>query len=230
VSDARLRELERRWKSSGTVEDEAAYLLERVRVGNLTENNLHLAAHCFHPAAMTANTESTCCIEARRSAFWAIRALAPLSPEAIERFCISFAWIALRSCKGMQQTMRQRTQQLLVMLIQKVTSGQERFIGTTLNDHALDLHNLIEQQSFASDNLFAARMTYLAADAISREQPGARTATAQTMFEAACNASEVPWHSPLSWPSETFTDLSTWALGNDPLPALLARLEAEAGA
>ncbi|MDC3379548.1 hypothetical protein OAX78_04635 [Planctomycetota bacterium] len=33
MSDGRLRELERRWKETRAVEDEAAYLLERVRVG-----------------------------------------------------------------------------------------------------------------------------------------------------------------------------------------------------
>ncbi|MEZ6189561.1 MAG: hypothetical protein R3F62_31745 [Planctomycetota bacterium] len=35
MSDERLRELERRWKETGAGEDETAYLLERVRVGNL---------------------------------------------------------------------------------------------------------------------------------------------------------------------------------------------------
>jgi hypothetical protein len=33
MSDTKLRDLERRSKETGTVEDEAAYLLERVRVG-----------------------------------------------------------------------------------------------------------------------------------------------------------------------------------------------------
>jgi len=33
VTDSKLRELERRWKETGSVEDEARYLLERVRVG-----------------------------------------------------------------------------------------------------------------------------------------------------------------------------------------------------
>jgi hypothetical protein len=36
VSDDRLRELERRWKETGAVEDEAAYLKERVRAGELS--------------------------------------------------------------------------------------------------------------------------------------------------------------------------------------------------
>ena len=44
MSDARLRELERRWRESGSTEDEAAYLRERVRVGDLTQERLELAA------------------------------------------------------------------------------------------------------------------------------------------------------------------------------------------
>jgi hypothetical protein len=35
MSDQKLRDLERRWKETGTVEDEAAYLLERVRVAQV---------------------------------------------------------------------------------------------------------------------------------------------------------------------------------------------------
>jgi len=54
MSDAKLRELERRWKESGAVEDEAAYLLERVRVGDLEREKLELAAYCDHPAARLA--------------------------------------------------------------------------------------------------------------------------------------------------------------------------------
>ena len=51
MSDARLRELERRWRESGSVEDEAAYLRERVRVGDLRQDRLELAAYCGHEAA-----------------------------------------------------------------------------------------------------------------------------------------------------------------------------------
>ena len=46
MSDNKLRELERRWKETGSVEDEAAYLLERVRAGELTQERLELAAYC----------------------------------------------------------------------------------------------------------------------------------------------------------------------------------------
>jgi hypothetical protein len=51
MSDRKLRDLERRWKETGTVEDEAAYLLERVRVGDLTQERLELAAYCGHEGA-----------------------------------------------------------------------------------------------------------------------------------------------------------------------------------
>jgi hypothetical protein len=54
MSDAKLRELERRWKETGTVEDEAAYLLERVRVGDLSRERLELAAYCGHEGARRA--------------------------------------------------------------------------------------------------------------------------------------------------------------------------------
>ncbi len=45
MSDSKLRELERRWRETGSVEDEAAYLRERVRVGDLTEERLEVAAY-----------------------------------------------------------------------------------------------------------------------------------------------------------------------------------------
>jgi hypothetical protein len=54
VSDEKLRELERLWKESGAVEDEAAYLLERVRVGDLTQERLELAAYCGQRGARAA--------------------------------------------------------------------------------------------------------------------------------------------------------------------------------
>lgn len=54
MSDARLRELERRWKETNSPDDEAAYLLERVRVGDLTRERLELAAYCGNLAAAQA--------------------------------------------------------------------------------------------------------------------------------------------------------------------------------
>lgn len=44
MTDAKLRELERRWRETGAVEDETAYLQERVRAGTLDDHRLALAA------------------------------------------------------------------------------------------------------------------------------------------------------------------------------------------
>jgi hypothetical protein len=52
MSDTKLRDLERRWRGTDAVEDEAAYLLERVKVGDLTRDRLELAAYCGHKAAI----------------------------------------------------------------------------------------------------------------------------------------------------------------------------------
>lgn len=51
MTDSRLQELKRTWEASGSVEDEAACLRERVRVGDLTQGRLELAAYCGHEGA-----------------------------------------------------------------------------------------------------------------------------------------------------------------------------------
>lgn len=54
MSDAELREQERRWKESNLPADEASYLLARVRAGELSPQRLELAARLDHPAARIA--------------------------------------------------------------------------------------------------------------------------------------------------------------------------------
>lgn len=54
MSDTQLRALERRWRETGAVEDEAAYLLERVRAGDLEPIKLEHAAYCGHEASLKA--------------------------------------------------------------------------------------------------------------------------------------------------------------------------------
>lgn len=59
MSDSYLRELERRWRESGAAIDEAAYLAERVRAGDLDRDKLDLAAYLGHePAKQALNWES----------------------------------------------------------------------------------------------------------------------------------------------------------------------------
>jgi len=52
VTDSRLQDLERAWRASGAVDDEAAYLRERVRVGELNRQRLELAAWTGHVGAL----------------------------------------------------------------------------------------------------------------------------------------------------------------------------------
>lgn len=58
MSDERLRELERRWKETGAVHDESAWLRARVQVGSLTEDRLRFAALCGHAASLAASEAS----------------------------------------------------------------------------------------------------------------------------------------------------------------------------
>lgn len=54
MTDTYLRTLERRFRSSGAVEDEAAWLHERVRLGDLTRQRVELAAFCDHSGSRAA--------------------------------------------------------------------------------------------------------------------------------------------------------------------------------
>ena len=54
MSDRSLRTLERRWNETGAIADEARFLVERVRVGELPQINLRLAAMCGCPPAVEA--------------------------------------------------------------------------------------------------------------------------------------------------------------------------------
>lgn len=51
MSDSKLRAAKRKWIETGMVDDEALYLRERLRVGNLKRRGLALLAHAGHPAA-----------------------------------------------------------------------------------------------------------------------------------------------------------------------------------
>ncbi|HZV00947.1 MAG TPA: hypothetical protein VFF73_29800 [Planctomycetota bacterium] len=54
MSDEKLRRLERRWRETGSAADEAAWLRERARTGDLEPERLHLAAYLGHEPARVA--------------------------------------------------------------------------------------------------------------------------------------------------------------------------------
>ena len=95
MSDEKLRELERRFKETGSVEDEAAWLKERVRVGDLTQERLELAAYCGYEGAALATVD-------RRQASWLhpspepwLSRLADRHPESA--YLLGF-WLAEVAC------------------------------------------------------------------------------------------------------------------------------------
>lgn len=54
MTDARVREAERRWRRSGSTEDAAAWLRERVKAGGLEQSHVRWAASCGLEAAIAA--------------------------------------------------------------------------------------------------------------------------------------------------------------------------------
>ena len=59
LGDDELRTLERRWKETSSVEDEASFLAEKVRVGSLSREALRQAAHLgYEPARVAAEVSA----------------------------------------------------------------------------------------------------------------------------------------------------------------------------
>lgn len=86
MTDFRLQELKRAWEASGSVEDEAAYLRERLRIGDLTPERLELAAQCGHKGAISALSDA---LEPRSPAQIAYS----LVPSLKEDRCMRWVWV-----------------------------------------------------------------------------------------------------------------------------------------
>lgn len=63
MSDQGLRDLERRWQASGTVEDEVAYLEAWSRTGPAAALRVRVAAELGHPAALVATPDRGVLVE-----------------------------------------------------------------------------------------------------------------------------------------------------------------------
>lgn len=84
MSDDRLRELERRWRTTGAPEDEGAWLSERVRAGELSPVRLHAAAALGHSAARIALSDRVWHDEAT----W-VSVLAELQDLSVQAFAVA---------------------------------------------------------------------------------------------------------------------------------------------
>lgn len=89
MSDTAQRDLERRWRQTRSVDDEAAYLLRRARAGALSQERLELAAYCGHPAFA-----SSAAVPEAAEPF--VAGLAPWGREA----CVRAGLAALRAAFG----------------------------------------------------------------------------------------------------------------------------------
>jgi hypothetical protein len=96
VSDERLRTLERAWQESGSAQAEAAYLLERVRVGDLGQSKLELAALCGHQGAgLAANSTTLWKVESTDPPNEWTSALEPWGKEVSVRGAVAAGWSVL---------------------------------------------------------------------------------------------------------------------------------------
>lgn len=81
MTDSHLRELERRFRASGSAEDEAAWLLERVRNGDVSQEDAELASYLGHEAACRVFGSSG----------------PPTSGAALARARLALAWLEVRA-------------------------------------------------------------------------------------------------------------------------------------
>lgn len=82
MSDTKLREAERQWRETGSAEDEAVYLRERMRAGGLAKQRVELAAWAGDPAARIV-------VGAREP--WSVVPFQKFGQEE----CIAIAWATL---------------------------------------------------------------------------------------------------------------------------------------
>lgn len=69
MSDVDLRILEQRWRSTGAASDQAAWLVERVRRGDLSRSDANLAAYLAHQGAVRAFPESAKSVPVTKTEF-----------------------------------------------------------------------------------------------------------------------------------------------------------------
>ncbi|MCO5170926.1 MAG: hypothetical protein M9894_31745 [Planctomycetes bacterium] len=133
MSDARLREAERRWRESGALADEAAWLRERARAGALTDEALRLAAYVGHAAAAAALASPP--LAPAYVQAW-IYGLQPWGVEACQRAAIAAARRALvRVPPG---TRRGRYARSALARVERLVTGLPPLPPLPWDPHVLD--------------------------------------------------------------------------------------------
>lgn len=218
MSDTRLRELERRWRETGAVTDEAGYLTERMRRGELSFQQLEIAALCDHPAAVIAYGRK----QSLDAPFYVL--LPRLGREPMVRAALSCAAFALEHLQTEHPDVAIHARCILMLAIQHVLTPPA---GREALEDWLDLRQYTPEAPEGSTvdvirNNRRAQSIMAAIECILRDS---------TSFDAATrdffNAHDLLVPSGNRLDSRISVDLIAWALGNDPLPALHEQLESD---
>jgi hypothetical protein len=130
VSDARLRELERRFRETGAPDDEAAWLRERLRAGELEERLLRLADRLRHPAAALAlgTPAAPSCDEPPDDGAW-FGAIATAGPAAFLRACVAVAGLEARDDESPRHLDRQALERLIEPFVVDPTEARRQAVA-----------------------------------------------------------------------------------------------------
>lgn len=117
MADDDLRALERAWQQSGSVEDEAAWLLQRVRSGELPRERLELAADLGDPASCAALQASGSFQPPDRSQFLVLLQALPPLEEGLRAALAMVRWLLSQSaCNERSEWERELSQKASVAL------------------------------------------------------------------------------------------------------------------
>ena len=215
MSDQRLRDLERRWKSSGSIDDEAAYLIERVRVGNLSNKMIQILLLCDHPATCNAFPVDHEMASSTTDSW--LQALYAHSTDSMVRAAIACG----RSMLPLPRTNLAHV--IVTACIDHVIEPtiEKKNLILTLARDLNSLYNNAEGEDawhMHQDGAFDALIVM--AETISLTYSGS-----QPLRTVYVNAADSKGDETII--AAIKSDLIAWALGNDPLPALLTRLKSE---
>lgn len=113
--DTEVRDLQRRWQQSNDPEDEAIYLRERCRSGDLTLESIQIAAYAGYPAACLIDPETRPLPTADEIQYW-IFGLQQWGKDVMVEAARSAAITTLRAAKTIEGLEEQLTSSQLQLL------------------------------------------------------------------------------------------------------------------
>lgn len=215
MSDQRLRDLERRWKSSGAIDDEAAYLLELQRAGEIQKAKLNLLASCgFAPALIVTQSQ---CDDAQLP-----NIIAGFDSKALIRTAFSFAELPLQRWESSRPNFKEPRGHLTraVRLFLRASIIQSVGDAAAIHKWVRGMRNPrgIERVAIATDHN-ALSILCIVRTLVQRDV----RIVSRDVINAFHFTGEID---PETRNERLRRDLARWHLyGEDPLPAMLRRLQ-----